>query len=88
MADGPKTDRRGALKTIAVTGGVVTVGALVTTHGVKVFVQDRGTGMDESTREIGSRSVQKLPSLAVSPIERILPHGGVILETVIRHIEH
>jgi hypothetical protein len=32
--------------------------------------------------------LQKLPSLTVSPIERILPHCGVILETVIRHIEH
>jgi signal transduction histidine kinase len=32
-------------------GTPVTVGAIATTHGVKVFVQDRGTGMDESTRE-------------------------------------
>ena len=32
-------------------GTPVTVGALSTTQGVKVFVQDRGTGMDASTRE-------------------------------------
>jgi len=32
-------------------GTPVTVGAVLTTHGVKVSVQDRGTGMDESTRE-------------------------------------
>src|SRR5215469_5202998 len=32
--------------------------------------------------------LQKLPSLTVSSIEGILPHCGVILETVIRHIEH
>ena len=32
-------------------GTPVTVGAVATTHRVKVFVQDRGTGMDESTRE-------------------------------------
>jgi len=32
-------------------GTPVTVGAIATTHGVKVSVQDRGTGMDESTRE-------------------------------------
>ncbi len=32
-------------------GTPVTVGAVSSTQGVKVFVQDRGTGMDESTRE-------------------------------------
>ena len=32
-------------------GTPVTVGAESTTQGVKVFVQDRGTGMDPSTRE-------------------------------------
>ena len=32
-------------------GTPVTVGAIASTHGVKVSVQDRGTGMDESTRE-------------------------------------
>ena len=33
------------------SGTPVTVGAESTTQGVKVFVQDRGTGMDPSTRE-------------------------------------
>jgi len=32
-------------------GTPVTVGAQATTQGVKIFVQDRGSGMDESTRE-------------------------------------
>jgi PAS domain S-box-containing protein len=32
-------------------GTPVTVRAIASTQGVKVFVQDRGTGMDESTRE-------------------------------------
>jgi signal transduction histidine kinase len=32
-------------------GTPVTVRAVGSTQGVKVFVQDRGTGMDESTRE-------------------------------------
>ena len=32
-------------------GTPVTVGAVTTTQGVKVFVQDRGTGMDASTCE-------------------------------------
>ena len=31
---------------------------------------------------------EKLPSLAVSAVERMLPDSGVILEAAIRYIQH
>ena len=46
-------DRRPVAQTerASAAGTPVTVRAIASTQGVKVFVQDRGTGMDESTRE-------------------------------------
>ena len=32
--------------------------------------------------------VEKLPTLAVSAVERMLPDSGVILEAAIRYIQH
>jgi hypothetical protein len=46
------------------------------------------TGLAILTRGLLSSATQKLPSLAISAIERILMHWGVIFQTTIYYIQN